>query len=195
MIAVLISLSSCKQREKAELSEPQEKKMLEVGKAATDDLAKQLSNRLSAAVSEGGPVAGVRICSEVAQDLTAEVSGSHPIISVRRIGVRTRNKKNLPDEQDLKALEKLQSLITSPAEMPAPFLVADEKSKSDELIYRYYRPIPTAAQCVLCHGSKDAMPPDLRMVLDKIYPDDGATGFSMGELRGAFVVTIKADAK
>jgi hypothetical protein len=47
--------------------------------------------------------------------------------------------------------------------------------------------IPTGDVCLLCHGAQLA--PGVSQVLTELYPEDKATGFSMGDIRGAFVVT------
>ena len=42
--------------------------------------------------------------------------------------------------------------------------------------------------CLTCHGLDDTLEPEVRHRLAELYPDDAATGFSRGDLRGAFVV-------
>jgi len=42
--------------------------------------------------------------------------------------------------------------------------------------------------CLQCHGMEEDLAPDVVEQLTKLYPDDTATGFSQGDLRGAFVV-------
>ena len=50
--------------------------------------------------------------------------------------------------------------------------------------------IPTAAEpCLTCHGS--SLQPELKAEILRLYPNDQATGFKPGELRGAFTVTQK----
>ena len=57
---------------------------------------------------------------------------------------------------------------------------------------RYMKAIPTGPQCVLCHGENIA--PDLRETIQRLYPEDQATGFAPGELRGAFSVRVQLPA-
>ena len=49
--------------------------------------------------------------------------------------------------------------------------------------------IPTGAVCLNCHGTKIA--PEVSQALAGLYPEDRATGFNEGDIRGAFVVTRK----
>jgi len=52
--------------------------------------------------------------------------------------------------------------------------------------------IPMRAEpCLLCHGAPE---PALKAEIDRLYPQDQATGFRPGELRGAFTVSAPAAA-
>ena len=62
--------------------------------------------------------------------------------------------------------------------------------KGEAGAFRCTKAIPTAAEpCLMCHGS--GLDPALKAEIDRLYPDDQATGFKAGELRGAFTVTIR----
>jgi cytochrome c553 len=53
--------------------------------------------------------------------------------------------------------------------------------------FRYMKAIPMAAQpCAACHGTD--VKPDVLAEIEKLYPQDEATGFKPGELRGAFSI-------
>ena len=53
-------------------------------------------------------------------------------------------------------------------------------------VFRYMKAIPTDDVCLMCHGRQ--LPEDLSAELEKLYPNDKATGFSKGDIRGAFTV-------
>ena len=46
--------------------------------------------------------------------------------------------------------------------------------------------IPTAAVCLKCHGTE--LTADVVDALNNAYPEDKATGYQEGDIRGAFVV-------
>jgi hypothetical protein len=46
------------------------------------------------------------------------------------------------------------------------------------------RPIPTGMLCTNCHGVAESLSSDVRAALAQRYPDDRATGFREGDLRG-----------
>jgi len=55
--------------------------------------------------------------------------------------------------------------------------------------FRYMKAIPTTEVCLVCHGETLASP--LQQKLQSLYPNDQATGYRVGEIRGAFTVRIK----
>ena len=51
--------------------------------------------------------------------------------------------------------------------------------------------IPTAQLCLACHGENiDSI---TRTRLEKLYPDDQAAGYKVGDIRGAFSITQPLD--
>lgn len=57
--------------------------------------------------------------------------------------------------------------------------------------YRYLRAIPTMPICLACHGTD--IDPEISDMLREHYPEDQATGFTAGELRGAFSIRWEED--
>ena len=83
-------------------------------------------------------------------------------------------------------LESLDNLQKNGVVLP-PYLV--ERVNKDT--YKFYKPLLINKQvCLKCHGDIDKNQ-KLSQYLGKTYPHDKATGYSMGDLRGAVVVTIK----
>ena len=56
--------------------------------------------------------------------------------------------------------------------------------QNGQTVYRYMQAIPTAQMCLNCHGSELSGP--VKESLQALYPQDQATGFRAGDLRGAF---------
>ena len=55
----------------------------------------------------------------------------------------------------------------------------------------YVEPIVTKALCLTCHG--EALAPPLASRIGSLYPEDRATGFREGDLRGVFWVEYPAE--
>lgn len=51
-------------------------------------------------------------------------------------------------------------------------------------------PIRLKPRCLVCHGPKDYLMQEVREALAEDYPDDRATGFAVGGLRGWFWVEV-----
>lgn len=51
--------------------------------------------------------------------------------------------------------------------------------------------IGTEEVCLTCHGA--AIAPAVLEKIQALYPDDKATGFGLGDIRGAFSVSARAD--
>jgi len=68
---------------------------------------------------------------------------------------------------------------------------ADPKTLDEATIkdgeFRYMKAIPTGQVCLACHGS--SVQPELNDHIQTLYPKDQATGFELGQLRGAFSLT------
>jgi hypothetical protein len=52
------------------------------------------------------------------------------------------------------------------------------------------RPLIAVPVCLNCHGPGETINPEVRKVLSARYPEDQATGFQDGDLRGAISVKI-----
>ena len=53
-------------------------------------------------------------------------------------------------------------------------------------------PIRMSESCRICHGAAAALAPDVRAQLKALYPNDQATDFAVGDVRGWFWVEVPA---
>lgn len=142
---------------------------------------KALLGELTAAIDTQGPVAAIAICNERAPALAAAAATSE--FRVRRIGTRVRNRAtNTPTEGERAILTRMESM-----EPDALRTAALEESPNG--VPAVYVPILVASpMCLMCHGEKATLAADVRAKLESLYPDDEATDYAVGDLRGAFVV-------
>lgn len=54
-----------------------------------------------------------------------------------------------------------------------------------------YVPIVIMGQCVGCHGKRNEITKDTKETLAKLFPNDRAIDYEIGDLRGLFSVTFK----
>lgn len=155
---------------------------LERAEQAADQLAARLMGALGRQLAEGGPPQAVRACSELAYEIGAELSGGG--LEVSRTSRRYRNPGNRPDDWERAWLESFETQLRETGQLPA----AIHERVGNEL--RYLRPLGVAEKCLACHGSQEQLDPEVSRLLEERYPEDRATGFEAGDLRGAISVRV-----
>jgi hypothetical protein len=153
------------------------------------ELLGQLGQKLKAAMSTDGPVAAVSVCKESAPAIARQLSIANDA-KVTRVGTRVRNQNmGIPNAWQKEALTQLEARLAQ-GEKAADieyWQVADNGHGKSEL--RYAKAIAVQPQCLSCHGSAQDIAAPLSDKLRIEYPNDQATGYSVGQLRGAVVVT------
>lgn len=152
-------------------NEASKEKML----AAKDALFTKLSGRLMEAMNGQGPTAAIAVCQKEASKIADEVSDEQGL-QIGRTGVRLRNPGNVAPSW---AEELVQDKVDTPT-----FVVLDNGHSAALL------PIKLQGQCLMCHGPKEQIAPVIQEQLTKLYPNDQATGFKEGELRGWFWIDL-----
>lgn len=151
-------------------------------------LTASLMTELGAALEKGGPVEAMRVCSESAQRVTEELSQREGIV-VRRTALRLRNRANRPDEFERAWLTRAEVAVAEGRAPEPVYEVVDRAGDGKEL--RHLRPILfPGGICSQCHGSAAEIGPEVKALLRQRYPDDRATGFAPGQLRGAISVRV-----
>jgi hypothetical protein len=161
-------------------SEPAPPPRLMRAKKAVKQLVKTLKGRLGEAMRKGGPSEGVKACQLVAQDLTAATSNDTGV-RVGRSSLRLRNPKN-------RGPEWVQELLEEWGEGRAANFQPGHAEVDGTL--RFWKPIPVEGVCLNCHAKPDALVPEVREALAEAYPEDRATGFAFGDLRGVIWAEI-----
>jgi hypothetical protein len=151
--------------------------------------ATALKSELSSAMQAGGPLQAIDVCNGRAPAIAKEIS-SQQDMQVSRVSERNRNPGNAPNEWQANVLQEFQARLA--AGENADSLAWHDISEADGgREFRFMKAIPTAPMCLACHG--EAIAPPVAAKIAALYPDDKATGYSEGELRGAFVVTRPLD--
>jgi hypothetical protein len=153
------------------------------------ELLGQLGQKLKSAMSTDGPVAAVSVCKESAPAIARQLSIANDA-KVTRVGTRVRNQNmGIPNAWQKEALTQFEARLAQ-GEKAADieyWQVADNGHGKSEL--RYAKAIAVQPQCLSCHGSAQDIAAPLAEKLRIEYPNDQATGYSVGQLRGAVVVT------
>jgi hypothetical protein len=161
---------------------------LQRARQAADALAGELMKTLLQELQAGGPPGAVRVCSEHAQKIAAAHSGDG--LTIRRVSLKARNRADEPDDYEREKLTELEALQAG-GELPKE--IVETVAEGDARKLRYLRILKVGKPCLKCHGSKEEIDPEVRRLLEEHYPDDRATGYREGDLRGAVSVIVTLD--
>jgi len=154
-------------------------------KAAIGIFAAALQAELKLAMKAGGPVNAIGVCHTKALPITQAIAMEQGL-KLSRVSLRNRNPANAPEDWQIAVLQSFENRKDK-GEDPASLSWHEIANVDGRQQFRFMKAIPTAPLCLQCHGS--AITPDVEARLNELYPQDQATGFETGDIRGAFVVT------
>lgn len=154
-------------------------------RALVKTFAMRLKSELVSALKAGGPEAAIDVCNTEAPAIADELASEKGWM-VGRTAIRLRNQANTPDAWERGVLDRFQAAAATGADL-AKLEHFEMTNQDGETIFRYMKAIPVQEPCLTCHG-KDVSA-SLRAKIRAVYPEDAATGFSIGELRGAFTIS------
>jgi hypothetical protein len=147
----------------------------------------KLLSVLQAEIDKGGAESAIAVCKDKAPQL-AKAASDESGWSVRRVSLRNRNPRAVPDAWERAALEDFDRRAAA-GESPATLEKAEEvKDGTGTPMRRYIRALPTQALCLQCHGPAEQLKPAVVERLRTLYPDDRATGYQVGQIRGAMTL-------
>lgn len=149
-------------------------------RAIAGDFQQQLGGQLKSAMAEGGPVAAIEVCADVAPEIAANASRESRAV-VGRTALRVRNPDNAPDADAEQVLHAFAERVAAGESMPVEYLGTAPDGGT-----RYMQAIVLKPLCATCHGA--SLAPAVAEAIAARYPEDQATGFAVGELRGAFLI-------
>ena len=144
----------------------------------------ELKGELQAAVSSKGPAGAISVCRREAPAIAGRLSGANGWW-VARTSLQVRNPANEPDAWEHGVLEYFEARRQA-GEDPATLEYAEVVELGGGRVFRYMKAIPTGPICVLCHGKN--LDSSVQAELQRLYPQDKATGFAPGDIRGAFTL-------
>lgn len=156
-----------------------EKARLTESRTLVATFAGRLQSALKGALSRGDVTAAITTCRDLAPQIASELSRESGA-RIGRTSTRFRNPLNAPESWQRPVLMSFAGKLS---ESPEHLLEYFEDGESGA---RYMKGIPLAPMCATCHGTKLA--PAVAARLKEDYPHDLATGYEVGELRGAFTV-------
>lgn len=157
---------------------------------AVKSFGERLRGELQAAMQAGGPVGAVEVCQSMAQEIAVYESRRRGW-RIGRTSLRVRNPANAPDDWELEVLRLFEARKAAGQDPTMLEYHGEATAPDGSRLFRYMKAIPTAELCTACHG-RDVAPEVRAVILDR-YPEDRATGFAVGDLRGAFTIIQPLD--
>lgn len=134
-------------------------------------------------LNRSGPAGAIEVCRDKAPKM-ARAASERTGWNVRRASLRNRNPKGVPDPWERAALERFDAQAASGVAGSAleTWQVVTEDGRQ---VFRYAKALPTQEMCVQCHGSAAQLSEPAKAKLRELYPNDRATGYEPGQIRGA----------
>jgi hypothetical protein len=141
---------------------------------------------LSEQINKAGPASAIEVCQEKAPQM-AKAASEQSGWAIRRVSLRNRNPKAVPDAWEqaaLKDFDRRAAAGESPATLERWEVVATAERKE----YRYIKALPVQSLCLACHGPVEQLTPEVTSQLHKLYPQDQGVGYALGQIRGAITL-------
>ena len=188
---MVLSLAACQNNNKKEVKKDVAPAQVPVNKPAFNHksykmkgmlIAKMTFRHFKSKIQEIGQKEGlpavVNFCHDNAIKLTDSIGAAHHVV-IKRTSFKLRNPDNKPDIDEEAVLNEYAKNLEAHKPMEPVVL------KDSEGFVHFYAPIKVKQACLQCHGvpGKD-IHEDVYKVIKQKYPDDKATGFKAGDLRG-----------
>lgn len=148
-----------------------------------EDAKKTLGGELKAAMERGGIAEAVSYCNLNATGISESV-GQKYNATIQRVTDKPRNPANAANAEELVQLEKWRGILASKSGQ----VVTSEETATER---HFYMPIKIDAFCTTCHGIPgETLTLENQAIINKKYPEDKATGYSVGDLRGLWHISF-----
>jgi len=160
-------------------------KAMDLGNILVASAQNELQMELTSKINEEGVTAAISYCKTNALPILSKSSDSLSI-SVMRVSNKFRNPNDEPDSLESLILEAYQYVLNNGGDLK-PSVIEENK-----YVLLYTKPIIiTNGMCLNCHGKVGAdITENVLSEINKQYPNDKATGYAIGELRGMWAIRI-----
>lgn len=148
-------------------------------------LQTELLEALTTEMRREGPLGAIDVCRDAAQRITDRVAETEGF-AMGRTSHMLRNPVNAPRPW-------VRPFVEDGAGRKAAEVKAHVVDLGDRI--GVVRPIGFVEMCRNCHGEPATMEPQVVERIRELYPEDEATGFEVGDLRGLFWAEIPEQAR
>jgi hypothetical protein len=160
--------------------------IMEARKLASS-MQSNLAAKLLAEIKAGGPASAIGVCTTVAPKVATDLSRERGW-RLTRVSLRVRNPVlGTPDAWEQRVLQAFDERVAK-REKSEGLEFAETVTEPGGKYFRYMKALPVQPLCLDCHGTPDKIAPGVKERLAKDYPHDKATGYSIGQIRGAISI-------
>lgn len=153
------------------------------GMQLVSETQKNLGSNLVKAINEGGTIHALEFCNIKAYPLTDSMATALKA-HITRVTDQPRNPDNAATERQLTYIRSAKQTLASGNNINPEISVVNGR------VTGYY-PIITNQMCMQCHGNeKGQIDENTLAKIKELYPNDLATGYEVGDLRGIWVVEM-----
>lgn len=143
--------------------------------------------RMQEAVAKEGVAGAIPVCKDLAPQLIAK-KRAETGWDIRRVSLKTRNaERATPDAWEEAQLAEFDRRAAA-GEKPETIERSEIVNVAGQPVLRYMKALPVSELCLSCHGPVEELDADLRHKLAEYYPNDRATGYVKGQIRGALTI-------
>ena len=159
-------------------AEPDNSALAQQASQLAQQFVSQLKPQLKQAMAAGGPTNAIAVCADVAPNIADSLSDQSGWL-VRRVSLKSRNaSRAVPDKWEqavLREFDRRQAAGEASADLYFGEVTGGQ--------YRYMQAQGVEPLCLVCHGK--GLTDAVQLTLEQYYPDDWATGYQLGQVRGA----------
>lgn len=153
-------------------------------KTITKAFGGALKGELKKAMKAGGPINALDVCNTEASPIAIKAAKEHNAL-ISRVSLKNRNPDNVPNDWQRAVLEDFNARAAK-GESVKKMGFADVVEHNGKKRLRFMKALPTGGVCLECHGT--SIEADVQAKITELYPDDKATGYEKGQVRGAVVI-------
>ncbi|SMG43462.1 Protein of unknown function [Marivirga sericea] len=154
-------------------------KTTKLGDSITQIAASVFMGKTSEKFSEDGYKGAAEYCSMNAYPLTDSLAKEYKVF-LKRVSSKYRNPNNAPSDLERQVLDAYEYSVEQDDEIGSNVQFI---RPGDTILYNKPIRIPSEL-CLNCHGSPSQISDEIKTILKEEYPQDLATGYKVGDLRG-----------
>lgn len=162
-------------------NDPNDHELLKEARHNAGVFQEELQKELRHAIKTGGYKMAIEICHKRAPKIGEDL-GKKFGWKMSRTSLTTRNKNNQPNTREKAVLELFDKMKESGKNINKLDWWEEDQGK-----FFYMKAIQVKGICATCHGKNISK--SIKDKIDKLYPNDLATGYEIGDLRGAFTLS------